>query len=266
MRKMIAAALLLLAACSQQEMLQKFSTPEDQAVARAYIDDLRGGRLDPIEAAADASIQGPNLHQTLLRMAEMFPAGEPVAVTLVGASRVHMSSFSDNTDKTTVNSTFEYDFGGKWVLVNVVVQDKGGTKTITGFHVQPQALSLEQQNRFTLSGKSAYHYAVLAGAVAAAALSLYALVLCIRTPLRRRKWLWILFIVLGFGKVSVNWATGQWGVMPLAVQLFSASAMAQFYGPWIVSFSLPIGAVLFLIRRRDLAREAVGEPPPVAPT
>jgi hypothetical protein len=82
--------------------------------------------------------------------------------------------------------------------------------------------------------------------------TLVVLVVCIRTKMKRRKWLWILFILFGFGKLSVNWATGQWGVMVLAAQLFSASGTAAYLGPWIVSVSLPVGAVLFLIKRRRL--------------
>jgi asparagine N-glycosylation enzyme membrane subunit Stt3 len=75
--------------------------------------------------------------------------------------------------------------------------------------------------------------------------------------MKRRKWLWILFILFGFGKLSINWTTGQWGVMVLAAQLFSASAAAAYFGPWIVSVSLPVGAVLFLIKRRRLEESTV---------
>jgi hypothetical protein len=93
---------------------------------------------------------------------------------------------------------------------------------------------------------------VLGGAIIAAIFTLTVLVVCIRTKMQRRKWLWILFILFGFGRLSVNWTTGQWGIGVLAVQLFSASAHADFFGPWIVSVSLPAGAVIFLIKRRNL--------------
>ena len=95
-------------------------------------------------------------------------------------------------------------------------------------------------------------YGVLATAITMAIFTIVVLVACIRTKMKRRKWLWVLFILFGFGKLSVNWATGQWGVMLLAAQLFSASGTAAFFGPWIVSVSLPVGAVLFLIKRRRL--------------
>jgi hypothetical protein len=103
-----------------------------------------------------------------------------------------------------------------------------------------------------LGGKNALQYGVLTLAVGVAIFTLCVLVVCIRTKLKRRKWLWILFILFGFGKLSVNWATGQWGIQVLAAQLFSASTYADFFGPWIISVSLPIGAMVFLRFRRTL--------------
>jgi hypothetical protein len=95
-------------------------------------------------------------------------------------------------------------------------------------------------------------YAVLAYGVAVALFTLVVLIVAAKTKMRRRKWLWILFILFGVGKFSVNWTTGQWGIALLVVQLFSVSSQAEFFGPWIISVSLPIGAILFLLRRNRL--------------
>ncbi len=136
------------------------------------------------------------------------------------------------------------------------MQESGGTRSIVGFNVTPEAQSLESQNRFTLSNKSALQYTVLALAPLAALLTLYALVVCIRTRLAGRKWPWVLFILFGFGNLSVNWNTGQWGLTPLALQLFSASASAQIYSPWNIAVSLPIGAICFLLLRQKLRAQS----------
>ena len=73
--------------------------------------------------------------------------------------------------------------------------------------------------------------------------------------LRGRKWPWILFILFGFGNLAVNWSTGEFGFSTLAIQMFSASASATPHGPWIISISLPLGAVCFLIFRKNHAAE-----------
>ncbi len=87
-------------------------------------------------------------------------------------------------------------------------------------------------------------------------LTLYALVICIGTRLVGRKWPWVLFILVGFGSIAVNWTSGQWRVVPFSIQLFSASVAAQLYGPWIVSASIPLGAIVFLALRKELQAPA----------
>lgn len=238
--------LLALGGCNQADMMQKFATPADQALAKSYIDLLRQKRLDDIEKTADPSMSGPALHGTLVQMATFMPAGEPTSITLVGAHRW------DSGDATTVNLTFEYEFSGKWVLTNVAVKHVGNSASIVGFSVIPQSKPLAEQNKFTLTDKTALQYAVLALAIVLPLFTLFALVVCIRTPLKGRKWPWIVFVLVGFGNLSMGWTSGYWAVAPLTVQLFSAAAFAPLYGPWTMTVALPLGAITFLIRRRKL--------------
>lgn len=88
-RALAVCALLLLSACDQQRLMQKFASAEDQANARKVIDSLRAGNLEAIEKAADSSISSPNLHDTLVKMAALIPKQEPISVTLVGAQTMH---------------------------------------------------------------------------------------------------------------------------------------------------------------------------------
>src|SRR5437867_1269783 len=74
-QSVVSMLLLLLAGCSQSDVLQKFASPEDQALARNYIDLLRQRRFEGIEKAADPSIGGPSLHDTLVKMAALIPPG-----------------------------------------------------------------------------------------------------------------------------------------------------------------------------------------------
>jgi hypothetical protein len=250
MIRFLALALLgfLATACSQEDMLRKIAPPEQQDIARAYIEKLRNHDFADIEKAMDPSIAGELQGGMLEKMAGVIPAGEPTSVKLVGANQ-----FSYKDAGTALNLTYEFQFGDEFLLINVARATKDGADTIVGFGVHPLSASLEEQNRFTLANKSALQYLMLAAAIGVAIFTLFALVVCIRTKLAGRKWLWILFILFGFGKIMVNWTTGQWGLSLLAVQLFGASATAEYSGPWIIAVSLPIGAAVFLSRRRELA-------------
>lgn len=246
MRILIITALFVLSACSQENMLEQFASKEDQASAKARIEQLRSRDFNNIEEDIDVSLKSPNLQATLEKMASLFPNGAPTSITLVGA---HISSGPDSNSK---NLSFEYNFGGKWLLINVATKEKGGAKTIVGMSVTPMAESLEQQNRFTFLGRSAKHYAMLMSTMAAALISLYALIICVRTEMPGRKWPWLVFILLGIGKLSLNWSSGEIFFAPLSIQFFSASAAAALYGPWIISVSLPLGAIVFLFRQKAL--------------
>ncbi len=243
-RSLVLLALVVLVGCNQDDVLQKFSSPEDQATAKAYVDQLRSRKFEQIEIALDPTIRTPNIRDTLVNMADLIPNQEPSSVSIVGAH-----TYSGSDVKST-NTTLEYSFGDRWLLANVAIQDKSGVKTIVGFNINPMTQSLENQNRFGLMGKSVGHYAVLAAAVVAVLVTLYALVACIRTKVMKRKWLWVLFILVGVGKIAVNWTTGEWALSTLSIQLFSASAFAPLYGPWIVAVSFPLGALIFLLYKR----------------
>jgi hypothetical protein len=244
--------LTLLAACTQDAIIQKFTSPEEQATAKQYIEQLQNRDFSEIEHVVAPAIAGPTLESTLTKMADLLPAGPPTSIQLVGAHR--MSSLSDGS--TTVDLTFEYRFGDRLVLADLATKTTQGKLEITNFHIQPEAESLATRNRFTLAGRTPLQYIVLVYAVLVALFTLGVLVACIRTPIRRGKWVWIIFILLGLGKFSVNWATGQWRIELLAVQVFSAGSYADLFGPWIISVSMPLGAIWFLFSRRRLQETA----------
>ncbi|HEV8331373.1 MAG TPA: hypothetical protein VGQ22_08140 [Steroidobacteraceae bacterium] len=240
----VGLALLSVMGCSQDAMLQKFASAEDQATAKKYVDYLRTGQYQAIEAVTDPSIKGPTLRATLEQMASAMPDEEPTSIKLVGAQSVK------GPNGTTKNLSFEYGFGEKSLLVNVATLRKGDSFTIIGFNVYPQAQSLAERNRFELAGKTPLQYLILALAILMPLLSLYALIRCAMTKMASKKWLWIVVILIGVGNLAVNWTTGAWEFKPLAIQLLSASVITDAQGAWILAVSVPLGAILFLFRRR----------------
>lgn len=238
----------LMAGCSRDSLMKAFTSPEDEKTAKNYISLLQQQKLDQLENDLDPAIKAKssNVHQTLLDMASRIPAQTPLSIKLVSAS------FLTSNKQHKSDITYEYQYPDRSILVRIAVKKEDGVSTITGFNVRQLSDSLESSNRFSLSGKNTLQYAVLAAAVIAPLFSLYALILCIRTKMRGKKWLWIIAILLGVGTLAVNWTTGHWAFQPLSVQLFSASAWAPQYGTWTISVSLPLGAILFMLRRKEL--------------
>jgi len=266
------AALLLagLAGCykSPEDMMKAWTPPEDEQVAKGYIAQLRQNNFEQIEKDIDPSLKSALTHETLLKMAEFIPPQDPLSVKVIGANVFRSPGLYRS------NLSFEYQFPSAWLLINVAVQKKGDVSTIIGFNTYRISDSLENIHKFTFAGKSAFQYSVLALVVLIPLFILCVLVLCIRTKMAKRKWLWIIFIIVGIGSFNMNWTTGQWTafgieradgqwrVHPLDFHLFGAGAVRQPYGPWIFSFGLPLGAVLFLVRRKKLVGVASKQSPP----
>jgi hypothetical protein len=249
--------MLVLSGCDEAAMVRKLTPVEEESRAKNYIELLRQNKFEQIEAAMDESLKKPDLRDTLTQMAAMIPAGTPESAKVVGVQ------VFNGPDLSTTNLTFEYQFQDQWRLIVVALQKTRGASTIVGFRVTPIPDSLENLNRFTLVGRSILQYFVLLLAIAVPLLVLYTLVVCIRTKALKRKWLWVIFIVLALGKLTVNWTTGQCFVTPLAFQIPGGAAYHTFYSPWMISASFPLGAILFLYKRKNLGSAKVY--PPLAP-
>jgi hypothetical protein len=66
----------------------------------------------------------------------------------------------------------------------------------------------------------------------------------------------MLFILFGIGGFAINWTTGETQLSALTVRLLGVSLAGALYGPWILSVSFPLGALVFLLRRTALTAAA----------
>ena len=127
-------------------------------------------------------------------------------------------------------------------------EETGNTLTIFGISAQPMDKALQKAS-FDLQGKSPKHYAILVAGIVFVLISVFALIICVMERGLRRKWAWILFIILGIGDLTLNWATGETTLSLATLQIFSAGAVSEMYGAWMISVGLPLGAMWYLARR-----------------
>jgi hypothetical protein len=255
---LISAWVLFLAGCDQQAWFDRLVPKEEAAVAKQVLASFGSRDFASIEQQLDASLSGADTRTKLEAIADQFPAGPPKSTEVVGSNTTTMS------ERVTYDLTFQYEYPDRWLLANVVLQRESGQLRVMGVHVNRLADSLQNQNRFTFAGKGALHWIFFALAVAIPVFIVVTLVLCARTAIPRRKWLWLLFVALGLVQISLNWSTGEWRITPVALLLLGAAVNKAGPGaPYILTFALPIGAVLFLLKRREwrLAKSGAGEPP-----
>jgi hypothetical protein len=242
---LVIAAFLLTASCSYKEMADKLIPKEESQFAQDCLQKLQRKDFDHIKRYIDKSIESQVTDEKLLEVVNYFPSGQLISTELIG-SQVNVVNSQWHG-----NFSFEYHFSDGWALANVVLKKSGDNLSVVGFNVYRTAASQKELNKFTLIGKTALQYLVLIMAVATPLFTLLTTYFCIRTPMPKRKWLWILFVLVGIGSISVNWTTGQFWFQPVSIKLFSASAMAAGpFAPWIISASIPLGAILFSFKRK----------------
>jgi hypothetical protein len=153
-----------------------------------------------------------------------------------------------------VNVSLQYEFENQWLLANATWRETAsGDKMIEAMTVQPLAKSLQEINSFELKGKGIAHYAILVLAIALPIFCVAVLIMCIRTPMpRKRKILWCLGVLVGFCQIGLNWTSGAISVNPLYFQLLAAGwVRAGPVAPYVISVSVPVFAMLFLWRRHQ---------------
>lgn len=251
MRVFVAFVLLFLSACSYQQLYDRFSTPEEQALALQAAQAVQKGDLGWLSAHAGDKLQADLTPLLVHQMQVLSPRGQPV---LRG---VFVQWFQANGRPMTLKRfTYEAGANDKWALLQVVLETEGAKPLVNGVFVQPVDGSPTAANRLTLAGKGFIHFLWLALMAAALATSATAFVLALRTKRLRWKWLWCIGVLFSIVTFQLNWTTGEWRIVPISFLLFGAAGFQQGpLAPWVLSFAIPGVAIAFLALR------AVGELP-----
>ena len=238
----------LLTACDSEAVFQKLIPQEEAAEGQKVIALVTARDFESLEQRLDISIRTPDARDKFSQIADTIPKGQPKSVSTIGARVFH-----GETD-TRYDLTYEYEYENTWMIANVVFQRKAGTLFIQGVHVAPTPKSQKELNALNLSEKGLLHFAFLALAVVIPLFIVTTLIVCYRTVVAERKWLWYLFIAIGLIQFSLNWSTGTWNIQPVSFLLLGAGfTQSGPYGPLILTIAFPVGAVVFLARRKSLA-------------
>lgn len=250
MRTLIVLLLTVgLAGCSPHAAWESLVPEDDVAFAQAFLSDVQTGDFARTRKQWEPSLRDdPHLADGLAQIVALFPAEPPREVRTVGFHVAH------HPDVTAVRLTLEYEYSDRWLLAAMSLERAADTPPLVhGLHVEVRPESLAHTNRFDLTDGTMTHYLVLGLATAIALFTLGTLVVALRTPIRRRKWLWVAFILIGFVNVSLNWTTGEIGIEPVSVRIpVSGFERAGPYAPVVILTSVPLGAITFLLRRNKL--------------
>ncbi|WP_052713228.1 hypothetical protein [Pseudoalteromonas rubra] len=227
-----------------------FVPKEEMEFAKGYLSEVRERNYEYVFSHIDPELSSQVSEEKLDEIAAYFPSGQLLSTVLIG-SQVHTYN-----EVWQGNFTFEYQFESGWAVANAALQRKADKMTVIGFNVYRTKASQKELNKFELTGKSALHYLVLLAACIVPVFIIVSVFYCIKTPIHKRKWLWVLFVLGGIGTMSINWSTGALGFKIAEYQLLGAGVVASGeYAPWILSVGFPLGAMVFWFKRKSFIEQ-----------
>lgn len=233
----------LLAAC------ERVTTQQD-ADLRAVYDQMRANDLAGIEARFDPKFRQPTLHQGLSFMQGMIPPDQPTVRQLKGLSEPGPDGATD------YGAQYEYDYKSTAVLAQIEMrQDKAGHTTITAVQLRQAPVGIAHAFDFDLVGKKYWEYIFLVLMALAPGFGVCGLYALWRANDIKWKFLWALAMCLGFMDLTMDWRTGD--VVLNVVQVHPLWIFVRKFGPlspWMLSTSLPVPAIAFLLGYRRLER------------
>lgn len=240
-------AALAFSACSYEEMAGGLFPKEESEFAKDYLQQIRGGDFEYVRSHTDPELIGQITDEKLLEIAEYFPSGDLLSTEIVG----WQVNIVNGT--WTGKFSFEFEFSEGWAVANAALKRAGDRTTVVGFNVHRTPTSQRELNAFSNVSPTPLHILMFAATIVIPIFMIFTCIMVYRTPIASRKWPWYLLSIGGVGAVYFNWTTGVVNYQILTVQLLGAGAAAAGpHAPWILEFTLPIGALVFWIKRRQL--------------
>lgn len=249
----------LLTACTGEAILSRVAPPEADKFARDYLETMRSG--SPEDATTRLSppvLQNPASMDSVRSLRQQFTAFGVIDSARIVNGRVFLSHGSAPALRVL---TYELWAHGAVALAEVEILEDGANRSINGLTLEPITEPLEVTNAFRHNMGPA-QLAVLLVAIGLALFEIATAAVVARTPMPRR-WLWAVFALFGVGSFAMNWTTG--AVMPdlFSFQLIGSIQRVGFAGPWFISVSFPLGAIMALRNRRQaLASNSGLDPDP----
>lgn len=225
-------------------------TPQQDADLRAVYQKMRANDLAGIEAQFDPQFRTPALHQSLSFMQGMIPPQTPKARLLKGMTE------TDPQGRLNYGAQYEFDYLSTAVLAQIEMrQDKAGRKSVVAVHLRQAPVGAADSFAFSLLGKKYYQYVFLVLAALAPGLGVWGLVALWRAPDIKWKFIWALVMCLGFMDLTMDWATGDvvLNIVDIHILWLKASRFGPL-SPWMISTSLPLASIAFLLGYRRLER------------
>lgn len=252
LHSLLAITILSLISCNPKIDFSKLVPSEVDMFAQEFVLAIQKGDIDSC-----LSLVLPEMRNDTARV-YLTNTHDAISNSILDSCRIisarKNTTFSDEKI-TNYFIDYEYPLRNKFLYLSLGVQEQNEQLFITTLNGTFKEKSLSSQNTFTLKNKEFVHYLFLGLSILIPLFIIITLVVAIRTKMKM-KWLWIIGILFGFIKFSLNWTTGQIGFSLINISLLGSGIIKSGnVAPWILSFSIPVVAILFwLLKKRNVSK------------
>jgi hypothetical protein len=256
---------ILITSCGQSYIEESKVPQLENTFAKSYIDSLKNGSVNYCYNLIMPEHQNEQAMDYLKNVYNNLSTRKLINANVIGYRVAKMN------DTKYTHLEYEYEHDIDWAYFTVDLINRGGIIKVQGFNGNGFQESLVKANNFSLKGKSFGHYLTLMLMIAIPLFILTTIVFIIITPIKR-KVLWIIFALFGIFAIHFNWGTGDFmllirqlspdGKMEMVKSAFlKISILGAGYTrpsvlhPWIMQFAIPVGAILFWIKRVKINKE-----------
>ncbi|WP_298770599.1 hypothetical protein [uncultured Shewanella sp.] len=242
---------LFMVGCSYEDMKESTVPKEESSFARDYLDLLRVKNYGYIKAQMHPELLAKLTVEKLDELSGFFPEGEPIKNELMG-SNVRIFN-----DVWSANFSFESQFKVGWSISSVSMTKQDGKLLVTGINVYRTNESQRVLSSFANAELSVPKFLILALTIVTPIFMIVTCFFVYRTPIEK-KWRWYLLSFVGVGAVAMNWTTGEIVTKIVTIKLLGvgASAASEF-APFIFTFTIPIGAIAFWVKRNKMIEQTI---------
>jgi hypothetical protein len=227
---------------------REHTTPNERAFAKNYLRLLARAQIDSATALLAPDLRTDTVAEGLRVVSGLLRDADLDSLHLIGVN-VFDNAGTQSRD---VNLSYEVPATGtRWLSANVATRSTKGHILVIGFSAHPLPGRLEEVHAFTLANKSFVHYVWLALAVLMPLVTIATVILVVRAKEMPRRWLWAVVALIASPAFTLNWTTGQSTLANNLFVLFGAAfGRPGAAAPWLLTFAMPIGALVAYLRVR----------------
>lgn len=226
--------------------------PADE-FARHFIGNVISGKIDSSFTEINSSILNDTVKQYITNAYRNINAAQVTSYRVVGLNWT--SKILSSQKLTFYRLGYEYTLDNRNILFTTTVQKDDNKYSIVAFNGQFLPAPLSELTKFTLHNKSIKQYVFLLFVILIPIFILISLIVMLTRKLStKKKIIWALIILLiSLPRFLINWNTGQIDFNLLYINILGAGvSRPTLYSAWILTFNIPIGAILFWIKRKRI--------------